>query len=111
MPGLFGTFAFDCLTGITVSDGNDKMIWGISPDKPYNFDNALKCIHPDYRQLFTDKSLGSVGKVVHVEFKILLLNGNWTLEKYNIVGGKEDYKITNTPCGIYGTSTFLKEAV
>lgn len=106
--GARGDFSFNLLSGVTLSNKIDKLIWGISEEEIYNFDTALKCIHPDYRQLFTDKSIGSIGKVSYVEFKILLKNGIWTKERYNIMGGDGDYEITSNPVFINGTTTAEK---
>lgn len=109
-PGLVGRFVFE-VGGCTISDGRDKLIWGIHPSDEYTFDRALKAVRSDFRQLFTDKSLGAIGKETHVEFNLILNNGNHTHEVYEIVGHNEDYDITSQPVYIKGTTTLLKEAV
>ena len=111
MPGMFGKFVFNVQTGVTVSDGLDKLIWGIGIEEEYNFDRALKAIHKDFQQVFMDNSLGSIGKLTHVEFELILENGNHTKEVYEILGHHEDYDITSQPIFINGTTTLLKEAV
>lgn len=111
MPGLFGKFVFSVMSGKTVSDGNDKIIWGIGIDEEYNFDRALNAIRKDYQQIFFDKSIGSIGKHTHVEFNLILKNGNHTKEVYEIIGHPEDYSVTSEPVFINGTTTLLKQAV
>jgi hypothetical protein len=109
MPGSMGLFNFDVTSGLTQSNGQDKLIWGIGLDEEYNFDRATEAVHKDYRQLFYDKSLGSIGKVKSVEYELLLKNGNRTLEKYNFVGHNEDNEITMCPIQIVGSTTLLKK--
>ena len=111
MPGMFGKFVFNVHDGVTVSDGLDKLIWGIGADEEYNFARALHAVRKDFKQIFTDNSLGSIGKKTHVEFELMLNNGNHTREVYEIIGHKEDYDITSQPVFINGTTTLLKEAV
>ena len=111
MPRQIGRFKYNCLSGVTESCGLDKIIWGIEPDEPYNFERALQAVRKDYRQLFYDMSIGSVGRKTHVEFELILENGNHTREVYEIVGHTEDYKITSDPVFINGTTTLLKKAV
>ena len=110
MPNQKGHFSFCLRSGITVSDGIDKLIWSVSEEVPYNFDVALQCVHKDFRQSFTDNSLGAVGKKTHVEFELTLNNGNRTREVYEIIGHKDDYKITTNPVFINGTTTLLRKA-
>ena len=86
------------------------MIWGIDPDEPYNFERALKAVHKDYRQKFIDMSVGSIGKLTHVEFDLVLQNGNRTHESYDIIGHEDDNEITAQPVFINGTTTLLKQA-
>lgn len=97
------------MTGTTISDGIDKLIWGIREDDEYNFERALRAVRSDYRQLFTDKSIGSIGKETCVEFNLILANGNHTHEKYDIIGHEDDYEISNSPIYIQGTTTLLKK--
>ncbi len=111
MPGMFGKFVFNCQTDVTVSNGLDKLIWGIGIEEEYNFERALKAIHPDFQNTFTDNSLGAIGKETHVEFELMLNNGNRTREIYEIIGHTDDYEITNAPVFIHGTTTLLKEAI
>ena len=105
-----GRFNFNTMTGTTLSDGTDKLIWGIKEDDTYNFERALSAIRPDYRQLFTDKSIGSIGKETQVEFDLILENGNHTHEVYQIVGHEDDYKITGSPISIKGITRLVKVA-
>ena len=111
MPGMVGKFVFSFLAGVTVSDGLDKIIWGIDENEEYNLDRALKAINEGYKQLFYDKSIGSIGKKTHVEFDLILANGNRTREVYEIIGHEDDYDVTNNPIFINGTTTLLKEAI
>ena len=108
MPGTTGVFTFDIASGLTIGNGQDRLIWGLGPEEEYNFDRALQAIHKDYKQLFYDMSLGSVGKKKYVEFELLLTNGNRTLERYEFVGHKGDNEITNSPLKIVGSTTLLK---
>lgn len=110
MKGMVGNFSFNTQSNTTVSCGLDKLIWDIG-DEPYNFDRALRAIHIDFRQLFTDMSIGSVGKETHVEFELILENGNHTKEVYEIIGHEEDYNVTSQPVFINGTTTLLRKAV
>lgn len=109
MPGSTGLFTFDVNKGITKGNGQDRLIWGLGLDEEYNFDRALLAVHKDYRQLFHDMSLGSIGKKKNVEFELVLENGNHTLEKYNFVGHQEDNEITNSPLQITGSTTLLRK--
>ena len=109
--GARGDFSFNLLSGVTVSNKVDKVIWGISDDQVYNFDTALQAIHPDYQQIFTDNSLGAIGEKTHVEFELVLANGNRTKEIYEIIGHTEDYQITTDPVFINGTTQLIKKAV
>ncbi len=111
MPGMTGRFVFNVRSGVTVSDGVDKIIWGIGVEEEYNFERALYCVAKDYQQIFTDNSLGSIGKTTHVEFELGLRNGNHTKEIYEIIGHGEDYKLTTSPIFINGTTTLFKEAI
>ena len=111
MPGMTGRFVFNVRSGVNVSDGLDKILWDIGEGEKYTFDRALDAVHTNYKQVFTDNSLGSIGKKTHVEFELVLENGNHTREIYEIIGHGEDYKITNSPLFINGTTTLLKEAV
>lgn len=105
--GITGHFTFDVISGKTVSDGLDKIIWGIQDSEEYTFDLALSKIHPDFRQLFYDKSLGSIGKIDYVDFKLKLYNGNYTQERYRIIGHSDDYEFTKQPTLIKGATTLL----
>jgi len=98
------------MTGTTLSDGADKLIWGIGEDEKYNFERALCAVRSDYRQLFTEKSIGSIGKVTSVEFDLVLENGNHTHESYQIIGHEDDYKITDSPVYIKGITRLVKVA-
>lgn len=110
LPGVSGLFSFDVETGMTIGNGHDRLIWGLGEDEEYNFDRAMQAVHKDYKNLFEDMSLGNIGKKKNVEFELLLKNGNWTREKYNFVGHKEDNEITNTPLKIRGSTTLLNKA-
>ena len=109
IPGISGNFKYNAMTGITTSDGLDKLIWGVKEDEDYNFETALSAVRSDYRQLFFDKSIGAIGKETFVEFDLMLANGNHTHEVYYIIGHEDDYQITDSPVYIKGTTTLLKK--
>ena len=111
IQGAQGEFKFDAVTGTAISDDIDKLIWGITKNEEYNFERALKAINKDYRQLFHDMSLGSIGKESKVEFDLVLENGNHTHESYQIIGHKDDYALSSNPVFIKGTTTLLKNVV
>jgi len=108
MPGVTGLFSHDVTSGVTVGNGLDQLIWGLS-NQDYNFDRAKQAVHKDYRQMFHDFSLGSIGKETSVEFELVLANGYRTLEKYEIIGHDDDNEITNSPITIKGSTTLLSK--
>ena len=107
MPGAVGLFTYDVQSGITIGNGLDQAIWGLSEDEDYNFERAKQAVHKDYRQKFHDFSLGSIGKETSVEFELVLENGYRTLERYEIIGHEEDNAITSSPIIITGSTTLL----
>ena len=111
MQGVKGSFKFDAVAGTAIADEIDKLIWGIKNNEEYNFERALKAINKDYRQLFYDMSLGSIGKKTKVEFDLVLENGKHTHESYQIIGHKDDYALSSNPVFIQGTTTLLKNVV
>jgi len=111
MPGTVGNFCFNVLNETTKSDNVDKLIWGIDPNEPYNFERALKAVHKDYKQKFIDNSVGAIGRKSRTEFDLVLVNGNHTHETYELCGDQEDNEITSQPVIIRGTSRLLKKAV
>ena len=111
MQGVKGSFKFNAVAGTAIADEIDKLIWGIKKNEEYNFERALKAIKKDYRQLFYDMSLGSIGKKTKVEFDLVLENGKHTHESYKIIGHKDDYALSSNPVFIQGTTTLVKNVV
>ena len=109
MPGVTGFFSHDVTSDVTVGNGLDQLIWGFRPNEEYDFERAKQAVHKDYRQMFHDKSLGSIGKATSVEFELVLANGYRTLEKYIIIGHDDDNEITNSPITIEGSTTLLSK--
>jgi hypothetical protein len=107
MPGAVGLFTHDVASRVTVGNGLDQAIWGLSEDEDYTFERAKQAVHNDYRQMFHDFSLGSIGKETSVEFELVLANGYRTLERYEIIGHEEDNEITSSPILITGSTTLL----
>lgn len=108
LPGVFGLFSFDVESGVTIGNGQDRLIWGLGSNEEYNFDRAMQAVHKDYKNLFEDMSLGNIGKKKNVEFELLLKNGNRTIERYDFIGHQDDNEITNTPLKIRGSTTLIK---
>ena len=106
-----GKFKLDAVAGTAIADEIDKLIWGIKNNEEYTFERALKAINKDYRQLFYDMSLGSIGKKTKVEFDLVLENGKHTHESYQIIGHKDDYALSSNPVFIEGTTTLMKNVV
>jgi len=70
----------------------------------------LSVVHPDDKQKFTDNSIGLVGikNKCECEFEFRLMNVNTVKETYEIIGHTEDYKITNHPILITGTTQLIQ---
>ena len=97
MQGVKGSFKFNAVAGTAIADEIDKLIWGIKKNEEYNFERALKAINKDYRQLFYDMSLGSIGKKAKVEFDLVLENGKHTHHHKHVVEESDDRADSLTP--------------